>query len=779
MKYNKKNTQKQHSESCIITNDKNMCLDSGIKLVIVESPSKCKKIEEYLGEGYKVVASFGHLRELSSLKNIDVENNFNLTFETINDSKKKKHLEVLREHCKKASEIILATDNDREGESIAWHICMVFNLPIESTKRIVFNEITKTAIEYAISNPRHVDIHLVHSQQTRQILDLLIGFTVTPLLWKYISKNSENSLSAGRCQTPALKLIYDNQTKINNADEKKVYNVTGYFTNHNIPFTLNRQFEIRHDVATDAATTNADDDGNEVNEFLEQSINYPHLYSCSEPLKIEKKPPTPLTTSKIQQLASNVMHISPSETMKICQVLYEDGYITYMRTDNAIYSNEFIENAKKYINLNYQTNSSSGYINPCIELICADTNNESSAHEAIRPTNIFVTSLEESEKSKHSAKEKRLYKLIWETSIESCMSSSEYYSIIGNITAPKNMNYTHTIEKVSFMGWEIVKRDQNVTKKSEYNYMQSITQNSILPYKKIITTTAITNTKSHYTEARLVQLLEDEGIGRPSTFSMIIDKIQQRGYVNKQDVCGKKTDCVDYILESKTISKESTTRETGSEKSKLVIQPLGIIVVEFLEKNFHKIFDYEYTKNMESYLDTISRGEVDWIPICKTCNDELKELCAIVDENETTKRHEIKIDELHTYMIGKYGPVIKCSMIGKDGKEYTEFKSVNNNIDVHKLERGEYTLEEIISPLTVNTSRYIGKYKEMDLYIKKGRFGLYADWGKDKKSLSSLGNRPLDNINYEDVIDILDSSKTSNQYQRQPKKYIPNIYKKR
>ena len=237
--------------------------DFNIKLVIVESPSKCKKIEEYLGEGYKVIASFGHLRELSSLKNIDTENNFKTTFEIINDAKKKKHIEVMREYIKKASDVILATDNDREGEAIAWHICVLFKLPIETTPRIIFNEITKHAIEYAISNPKFLDINLVYSQQARQILDLLIGFTITPLLWKYISKNSENSLSAGRCQTPALKLIYDNQIEINNSSENKVYTVTGYFTNHNIPFILNKQFEIHDNIST------REEKGDEIINFLD------------------------------------------------------------------------------------------------------------------------------------------------------------------------------------------------------------------------------------------------------------------------------------------------------------------------------------------------------------------------------------------------------------------------------------------------------------------------------------------------------------------------------
>jgi len=330
-------------------------------LVIVESPAKCKKIEEFLGPGYKCLASFGHLRELSSLNNINIGDNFKPTFQVIDNSLKKKQIDLLRKAINSADDVILATDDDREGEGISFHIMELFKLP-ENTKRIVFNEITETALKNALQNPRKIDMNIVHAQQTRQILDLLVGFKITPMLWKFISQNSENSLSAGRCQTPALRLIYDNQTEIDTSDNKKVYNTIGFFTNMNLPFELNKQFENEEETL----------------DFLEVSANFSHLYTCSQPTKVTKNQPEPFTTSRLQQTASNELHFSPKETMKLCQTLYEAGYITYMRTDSKKYSADFIDTAKDYIVRNYEPK----YVNENIEqLICSNKCNNQIKNE--------------------------------------------------------------------------------------------------------------------------------------------------------------------------------------------------------------------------------------------------------------------------------------------------------------------------------------------------------------------------------------------------------------
>ena len=709
-------------------------------LVIVESPAKCKKIEEYLGPGYKCLASYGHLRELSSLKNINIENNYTPTYSIIDNSIKKKQIEVLRKSIKEANEVILATDDDREGEAIAWHICELFNLDIKKTKRIIFHEITEKAIQNSIKNPLLVNMNVVNAQQARQILDVLVGFKISPILWKCISKNTENSLSAGRCQTPALQIIYDNYKNINENEGKKIYNTTGYFTNSNIAFELNKQYESEDEITA----------------FLNRVSDFSHIYNCS-PISIKTKPPPePFTTSRLQQVSSNELHYSPKETMKICQSLYEAGYITYMRTDSKTYSEDFINSIKKYIIEKYTPGEK--YINEKIELLISgeenkdknDNNKKSkcvqpqSAHEAIRPTNILLNCLSE----KFNSKEKRMYKLIWENTLESCMSSATYFSITATINSYENTKFTFISELIDFPGWKIISKKYS-TENKDFQYLQKIKQNSIIPYKKICSRVSIKGLKQHYTEARLVQLLEEMGIGRPSTFSSIVDKIQERGYVKKEDIKGKEIECKDFELENGDIFEIETKREFGNEKTKLVIQQLGIFVIEFLDKNFNELFNYHYTKNMEEYLDKISQGILGWTEICKSCNEQIDNL---IDNLDITSKIEIKLDENNSYIIGKYGPVIKCIEEDSNGKEEIKFKSVKKNFDVKMLENGNYNLNDVVDNNKTSNSQFIlGKWNNHDVVLKKGKFGLYISWGENSKTLKELGNRPIENITFDEI----------------------------
>lgn len=713
-------------------------------LVIVESPAKCKKIEEYLGPGYKCIATYGHLRELPSLKNIDTNNNFKPTYSIIDNPIKKKQIEILKKEIKKADEIILSTDDDREGEGIAWHICELFKLPL-TTKRITFNEITETALREAIKNPRIIDINLIHSQQARQILDLLVGFKITPILWKCIAKpkGKENSLSAGRCQIPALKIIYDNYKDIKESSQKKIYNTIGYFTNINLPFELNKSFETENDVT----------------DFLDGSINHRHIYTCEKPIKVVKSPPEPFTTSRIQQFASNELHYSPKETMRLCQNLYEGGFITYMRTDSKTYSSEFILNVKKYIITNYENGEK--YINSNIETIINGNKSKNDklkkqditqdAHEAIRPTNISLYELPEN----IDIKEKRMYKLIWENTLKSCMSDAIYNSITSNISAFNNTTFTYKCEKIDFPGWKIVStkylKDENIKEdKNEYQYLQMIKQNEVINYKKIICKVTIKGIKQHYTEARLVHLLEEKGIGRPSTFSSLVDKIQYRGYVKKEDIKGNEILCNDYELENDEIFEIESKREFGNEKGKLVIQPLGIIINEFLEKHFNELFEYNYTYKMEDLLDKIAKGNNIWYDICNDCN---KQIDFLIEQINSKEKLEIKIDENNTYLIGKYGPVIKC-IEEKDGKEEISFKSIKKDITIDEIENRNYKIEDIVDKKdckTRNNSYILGKYEDDDVILKKGKFGLYISWGKNTKNLKDLGNRPIENITFDEI----------------------------
>ena len=365
------------------------------------------------------------------------------------------------------------------------------------------------------------------------------------------------------------------------------------------------------------------------------------------------------------------------------------------------------------------------------------------AHEAIRPTNISLYELPE----KMDSKEKRMYKLIWENTLESCMAPASLYSITANISAFQDNKFAYTTEIIDFPGWKIVAK-KYPTENKEYYYLQQIKQNAKIPYKKIAAKVTIKGIKQHYTEARLVQLLEENGIGRPSTFSSLIDKIQDRGYVKKEDVKGKEVVCKDFELENDEIFEIETKREFGNEKGKLVIQPMGRVVMEFLEKHFDNLFDYNYTSIMEASLDKIAKGEENWVELCKSCNLQIDSL---VDGLKGETKIEIKLDENNTYMIGKYGPVIKCTE-EVDGKEEVKFKPIKKDFDVTNLETGTYTVEDLVdTKKTANSQFILGQHNGKDVILRKGKFGLYISWGENSKTLKELGNRPIENITFDDI----------------------------
>ena len=717
-------------------------------LVIVESPAKCKKIENYLGPGYKVIASFGHLRSISGLESIDIKNGFTTTYSVIQEPLKLKQIEKIRAEILKADDVIIATDDDREGEAIGWHICDLFGLSINNTKRIIFHEITESAIQSAISHPKRINMDLVEAQKARQILDLLVGFNITPILWNCISKNHEQSLSAGRCQTPALRLVYENYLDIKSSPGKMVYNTHGYFTNLNLNFELNKQFTSSEDIY----------------DFLEKCKCWEFLCSTTSPKKIIKKSPEPLTTSGLQQLASNELNMSPKDTMKYAQQLYEGGFITYMRTDSKKYSNEFIDNVKKYVITNYGDQ----YISPNIENLILKTEepvkktkktvaekkgipSPQQAHEAIRPVNINKKSIDDLEGKSKAIK---LYTLIWKRTLESCLSSAQYNSVSAKISAPFESDFIYKTEQPIFLGWQIVETPKN-TDENIYQYIINLKQNMSLMPKKIESKFTMIELKSHYSEARLVQLLEDKGIGRPSTFASLVDKIQERKYVLKQNITGKEISAKDFTFTENNITENHLKREFGNEKNKLVIQPLGIIVIEFLLNKFDSFFNYDYTKEMEDNLDFISKGEQHLNTLCLTCFNSLSEK---INELEDIKKFSLEIDDNHTLIIGKHGPVIKCST--KD-KSKVSFLPVKKNLDIESLKiknKSEISLEDVIDVTVKNNENGpIGKYKGQDLFIKKGKYGIYAQWGKERKSLNEeFSNVPIEEIKYIDVLRFLD-----------------------
>ena len=745
-------------------------------LVIVESPAKCEKIEKFLGAGYKVIGSYGHITHLSNLDQIDVKNNYKPSFAIIDT--KKAQIEKMRKAIKGAKEVILATDDDREGEAIAWHIAQVFGLALETTKRIVFHEITERAIKHALANPRTLNLELVYAQQGRQILDLIVGFTITPLLWKYIVSNSKNALSAGRCQSPALRLVYDNYKEIQESPGKLSFNSCGYFTSKNIQFTLNKNFDS-HDTIKD---------------FLEQSKTHKHSLTKAKERELIKNPPVPFTTSGLQQAANNNMHISPKDTMMLAQKLYEGGYITYMRTDSKVYSEDFIEEGKNYISEKYRRE----YIHPEINRLIqnkdkilsnveenekdekdetkttksktaktkstkskkekkekketAAENNAQEAHEAIRPTHIDLEAIPDSEET-FSAKHRKLYKLIWTNSLESMMAPAKYLQLVVNIIAPYDALYKYCAEQNIFLGWKAV---NGAEEEKYYDYFQNMKE-EVINYKKITCKQTLKELKSHYSEAHLVQLLEQKGIGRPSTFSSLLEKIQERNYVTKQNVEGKKLEIIDYTLLDNAIIQEQGTKEFGNEKNKLVITQTGIFVIEFLIKYFSKLFDYDYTKSMEDELDNIAQGTKKYYELCDECyvfiNDLIKtnNLAATANSTNSPEKIQLAIDAKHTYLIGKNGPTIKYTK--EDGT--LGFYGVKKDIDINKLRAGHYKLDELIETKEEN-SKLLGSFQNAPVYLKKGKYGYFLECGELRKSLNTVKiNVPIKEIKIEDALTIL------------------------
>jgi DNA topoisomerase-1 len=717
-------------------------------LVIVESPSKCAKIEQYLGAGYKVIASKGHITEIESLKSIDMKKNYQISFSL--SPSKKSHIKSMREIIDQYlhDRIIIATDNDREGEAIGFHICAVFKLPIETTKRIIFNEITKKALQDAVRNPTVLNISIVQSQHARQVLDMLIGFKISPMLWKYIFHSKSKSLSAGRCQTPALRLIYENHLEgLSRNNGTLSYKTTGYFfPPYNIPFVLKHEYETE----------------DEIRGFLESTRQHTHMFQLHDKEMVTKPPPLPLNTSRLLQSASNLFHISPKTTMQLAQKLYQEGHITYMRTESKQYSLPFLQTAHKYILDKFQQN----------KLYLGDTAKISNEglqlpHEAIRVTNLETSHIHTNEPLVNS-----LYHFIWKNTIESCMSVATYSSYKIEITGAMNLILVHHMESPVFLGWkkiEISDEDETAAQSKTHGlllYLQSsVKKEAMLNHME--STVGIRGLHSHYTESGLIQKLEDHGIGRPSTYAMFIETIQERGYVIKKDVEGRKTTCVDFILTSvdHNIETRSIEKIFGNERNKLVIQPLGIVCIEFLIQNFNSLFDYSYTKHLEEELDMITTNNdltpvpkddsgwdsgknVPWYTICeKTRLDILRMTSALIH----LQKEIYPIDSTHDFVFQTYGPCIRkhgCeNEHGVYDEDAIEFLPIKKSfvIDIDKIKQKIYNIDELI----VYKQSYLGKYQDISMFLHTGPYGHYVEWNQIKKSVTIDENLIYHTVNLE------------------------------
>lgn len=717
-------------------------------LLIVESPAKCSTISKYLGPGYRCIATMGHMRYLDGLDSIDVKNNYKLDF-TLMESKKSQ-VKKIQSEIKMSAKIVLATDDDREGEAIAWHICDMFHLPIDKTERIVFHEITKDALEYAVKHPKRINMNIVHSAHARQILDLLIGYKISPFLWQHISSDG-STLSAGRCQTPALRIVYENElerlkrltlnenskNKENVGHYSSFYSIIGFFTKFNIPFSLIASFETQNKSRID--------------DFLKASIheNTKFIFKrvSQKPSTHVTKAPEPFTTSRLQQVASNEFAFSPSETMEICQTLYERGYITYIRTTGKSYSAEFVNSHMVPF---IQEKWGQEYIKS--EFISCVDKDTASAHEAIRPTDIMRFALT----GDYHAREQKIYKLIWRNTVESCMSDYTFSSLdtavetnilmemkeqkLESQSGDQNHFYTflYTCHKPIFYGWKAVQgfTSEQQQQHGVMDYLLTMRNLSEISCNRIESKVVFSSSglSLHYTEARLIQTLEEKEIGRPSTFSTIIEKIKERDYVKKQNVQGDSIECIEHVvsISEKKISTNTVRREFGNEKNKLIITSIGKSVCEFLISHFPRLFSYEYTKQMEDELDNIA---------CKNSESSIGSL-------ENLKRvcdeccREIR-ENIHKY-----------NSENKEKMEKVIIKNDDGIVNKNSLSKSKSSNEHIV-----------GTYGGFDIILKNGRFGKYVVWGKDgihRKSIEKthLQNKEFSNISLDEIIRFIENDST-------------------
>jgi DNA topoisomerase-1 len=723
-------------------------------LIIVESPSKCEKIEKFLGFQYKCISSKGHIRYLGKVGSS--KTNYAATFEI--EEEKRTHVEFMRKIINQfdPKNIFLATDDDREGEAIAWHICEVFSLNTDTTKRIIFHEMTKEALIKSVEHPILLRMNIVKAQQTRQILDRIIGFKISPFLTKLLVHDNNDFLSAGRCQTPALRLVYDNCLVNQHKSVIKLeYEVMGTFFSH--PSTL--KMKLHENAKSESMCL----------QFLELSKLHAHILSVQKSTNRYINAPRPFNTSSLLQSASSLVNCSPKQTMSYCQELYQEGHITYMRTDSTKYAKPFLQKMEEFLSKAYG-------LKYCGNQDLLENKNTSDPHEAIRITDISTTQVE------GDVKKKAIYKLIFVRTFESCMSPFEYTSTTINISAPLNNTYDHDIETGIFLGWKRLKitekdfAEDQQQKNDLCNYIKNLSQKQI-QYSKIEGVVVNANNKSHFTEAGLIKKMEDLGIGRPSTFSILIETIQTRKYVAKMDIEGDIHTSNEYSLDKfHNLSTTVVTKTFGGEKNKLLIDDLGKQVICVLLDHFSALFAYDYTKQMEDALDDLIQNyEKSGFDIIFQCEKQIKECMQPLQDK---MKQTYKIDDNSFVVFGKNGAYIKYENSTK-----TSSIKPNIEIDFEKLTNKMYSLDELIEL----KDESLGIYENEPLLLKKGKYGPYVQWGTNVKNLRSIcpKNKSLENLSFDQICAYLNAINTSSILRQigpdaniQNGKYGPYIYYK-
>jgi len=672
-------------------------------VVIVESPAKANTIEKYLGKDFLVTSSYGHIRDLEKKDmGIDVNNNFNATYIIPED--KKAVVRELKKLTKKAETVWLATDEDREGEAISWHLKEALDLPEKKTKRIVFHEITKSAILEAIKNPRGIDYHLVESQKSRRILDRLVGFEVSPILWRKIKSN----LSAGRVQSVAVRLIVDREREIDSFKSVSRYKVVGTF---DCIDCKNKQSLLKAEVSNYFKTKE------EAEAFLNKCSKADFLVSSLEKKPVKKSPAPPFTTSTLQQEASRKLRYSVARTMLIAQKLYEAGKITYMRTDSLTLAEQALDAAEKQITMDYGKEYSHK------RKYKTKSKSAQEAHEAIRPTDFNEETI------KGSREEIALYELIWKRAIASQMSEAQIERTTAKISLSNSPEiFTAKGEVIKFDGFLKVyleSSDEENGDTLESGLLPDIKKGSKLKYEQITATERFTRSAARYTEASLVKKLEELGIGRPSTYAPTISTIQKRGYVHKEERLGTEREYnVFTLIPNSKIKKEIKTEITGADKGKLFPADIAMLVNDFLVEHFPRIMNYKFTAHIEEELDEIARGEIDKKVMLDEFYFPFKEKVDHTIENservsgERVLGTDPKTGRRVSVRMARFGPVAQLTDL-KNEDIKPQYAGLRRE---QKLET--ITLDEALALFQL--PRTIGEFEDKEITAAIGRFGPYV-----------------------------------------------------
>jgi DNA topoisomerase I len=702
-------------------------------LVIVESPAKAKTIEKFLGKDFKVMSSYGHIRDLKKKELSIDESTLEPDYEI--PEEKKKIVAELKKNAKAATKIWLASDEDREGEAISWHLCEVLGLDEEKTSRIVFHEITKPAILEAIQTPRHLDMNLVNAQQARRVLDRLVGFKLSPVLWRKVKP----ALSAGRVQSVAVKLIVEREREIQSFKSEPYYRINATFfvtdadgSRSEVKAELDRRFNS-HDEAL---------------AFLEKCKNANFVVDNIVKKPLKRVPAPPFTTSTLQQEAARKLGFTVSQTMMVAQRLYESGRITYMRTDSVNLSSLAINASKKEIVESYGAE----YSNP--RKFHTNSKGAQEAHEAIRPTFINTEDLD------WTNQERRLYDLIWKRTIASQMADAQ----IEKTTVTIDINgaeekFVANGEVVVFDGFLKVYREsideESTSGQDEVHTLPSLRVNDKMECKEIVSTERFSQGPVRYTEASLVHKMEELGIGRPSTYAPTISTIQQREYVQKGDKKGEERSYVINTLKGSTITTRNKKEMVGSEKGKLLPTDIGIVVNDFLQKNFPDIMDYNFTAKVENQFDQIAEGKEEW----KAMMQKFDKTFEPVVENVIQQRSEHKAGERQLGVepqtgkpvfvkIGRFGPVVQIG--SADDEEKPRFSQLPKDKSIETI-----TLDEALELFKL--PRILGDYEGSEISIGVGRFGPYVLHDKKYVSLPK-GEDPM-TISLDAAIELIEEKR--------------------